>query len=368
MNKKNDHKYVLIMAGGSGTRLYPRSTEKLPKQFQQIIGEYPLIVQAYLRALKIVDDSHIYISSNHKYIDLIKTHLPNIPFENYITEPVKRNTGPAIALATALIYKKDPSAIIVAAHSDHLVLKTDEYAKVIKAGIKVVKNKPNHILCIGITPTSAHTGLGYIEKDKKFTKTDDMVVYSTKRFVEKPNLDLAKQYVSSGDFFWNAGYFIWQAKHFLDELKKLSPKMFNGVNNIAESKDNGKFIETLDKEFILFEDIAVDNLIMEKTSNLLVLPVDIGWSDIGSWDVVADMVNLNDKDLNGNYVKGTAVNIDTHNTIILSHDSNRVIATVGLDNFIIVTTEDATIIVPRGRSEEVKKIVIELREKNNINI
>jgi len=361
MKKINEHEYVLIMAGGSGSRLYPRSTDKLPKQFQNIIGDKTLIEQAYERAKKLVNDDHIYISSNHKYIDLIKKYLPKIPVENYITEPVKRNTGPAISLATALIYKKDKEAIITAVHSDHLVVKTDEYAKAIKAGIKAVKDNSKYILCVGITPTSAHTGLGYIEKKEKFIKTEGYIIYTTKRFVEKPNLDLAKQYVSSGNFFWNAGYFIWQAKHFLAELKKYSPKIHKGVLKIAQSKGHKDFTNILDSEFIKFEDVAIDTLIMEKTSNLLVLPVDIGWSDVGSWDVVADMVNAQDKDSNGNYIKGTVINIDTHNTTILSHDDSKIIATIGLDNFIIITTENAIVIVPRGRSEDVKKIVYELQ-------
>lgn len=348
------------MAGGSGSRLYPRSTNELPKQFQQIIGEKTLIEQTYDRVRKIVNDDHIYISSNHKYTDLIKKYLPSIPIENYITEPVKRNTGPAVSLATALIYKNDREAIIVVVHSDHLVTKTDEYIRVIKTGIDVIKNNSKHILCIGITPTSAHTGLGYIEKNKKFTKKNDLMVYTTKRFVEKPNLELAKQYVSSGDFFWNAGYFIWQAKHFLNELKKYSPKIYNGVMDISQSKDKKDFLKILDNKFVKFNDIAVDHLIMEKTSNLLVLPADIGWSDIGSWDVVADLVDIHLRDLNGNYNVGKIINIDTHNTMILSHDNSKVIATVGLDNFIIVTTESAIVIVPKGRSEDVKKIVTEL--------
>jgi mannose-1-phosphate guanylyltransferase len=365
---KNSHNYVLIMAGGSGTRLYPRSTDSLPKQFQQIIGDKTLIEQAYDRALKVVDSDHIYVSSNHKYIDLIKKYLPNIPQDNYITEPIKRNTGPAISLATAIIYERDPKAIIVATHSDHLVIKEDEYARVIKTGIKVVENNPKYILCIGITPTSPHTGLGYIEKDKLFEKTNGLSVYKTKRFVEKPNLENAKQYVASGNFFWNAGYFIWQAKHFLSELENHNPEMHRGIAKIGKSKNTTNFINILDEEFVKFEDIAVDHLIMEKTKNLLVLPADIGWSDIGSWDVVADMMNNQAKDLHGNYIEGTAINIDTHNTTILSHNKDIIIATIGLDNFIIVTTHNAVVVVPRGRSEEVKKIVGELNKKSINNV
>lgn len=364
-SKSNSHHYVLIMAGGSGTRLYPRSTESLPKQFQKIIGSKTLIEQAYDRALRIVGNDRIYISSNHKYVELIKKYLPDIKPENYITEPVKKNTGPAIALATAIISNRDPKAIIIATHSDHLVSKEEEYVRVIKTGVNVVEETPKYILCVGITPTSPHTGLGYIEKSVKFISKNNLIVYKTKRFVEKPNLEKSKEYVASGDFFWNAGYFIWQSKNFLGELKKFNPKLYAGVLKIAKSQNSKNFRSVLDKEFVKFEDIAVDHMIMEKTKNLLVLSADIGWSDIGSWDVVADMMNNKAKDLDGNYIEGSSVNIDTHNTTILSHDKKLIIATIGLDNFIVVTTEDAIVIVPRGRSEEIKKIVTELNNQND---
>lgn len=364
----NKHNYVLIMAGGTGTRLFPRSTEKLPKQFQKIISGKTLIEQTYDRVRKTVDDNHIYISFNQKYIDLIKKYLPNVPVKNYIIEPVKRNTGPAMALATALIYKKDSDAIIITVCSDHLIINEDEYANKILTGTEVVRNNKDYILCIGITPTLPHTGYGYIEKGKEFIKKDDLVVYLAKKFVEKPNLELAKKYFISGNFFWNAAYFIWEAKHLLDELKKQSPKMYNGIRKIVKAKNKKDYLKTLNKEFYKFENIAIDYLIMEKTKNLLVLPADIGWSDIGNWDVVVDMVGAHLRDQSGNYVEGTVVNIDTQNTTIFSHDKNKIIATVGLDNFIIITTEEAFVIVPKGRSEEVKKIVEELINKRNINI
>ncbi|MEI7810370.1 MAG: sugar phosphate nucleotidyltransferase [bacterium] len=362
----NKHNYVLIMAGGSGTRLFPRSTEKLPKQFQKIIGEKTLIEQTYDRVRKTVDDDHIYISSNHQYIDLVKKYLPNVREENYITEPAKRNTGPAMALATAIIYEKDKEAIIVTVCSDHLVMKENEYAERILSGAEVVRNNKNYILCVGITPTSPHTGYGYIEKGKEFYKKGDLVVYNAKRFVEKPNLELAKEYVNSGNFFWNAAYFIWEAKHFLNELKKQDTKMYEGIFKIIKARNDKNYLKILDREFLKFKNIAVDYLIMEKTKNLLVLPADIGWSDIGSWDVVVDMVNASLRDKDGNYSEGNVVNIDSRNTTIFSHDSSKLIATVGLDNFIIITTEESIVIVPKGRSEDVKKIVEEIINKNNL--
>jgi len=368
MNKKTEnHNYVLIMAGGAGTRLFPRSTEKLPKQFQKIIGEKTLIEQTYDRVKKTVNDDHIYISSNHKYLDLLKKHFPNIPSKNYITEPTKKNTGPAMALATSLIYMRDPKAIIITVSSDHLVIKDDEYAEKILIGAKVIENDRDYILCVGINPTSPHTGYGYIEKGDEFIKKDNVVIYKAKRFVEKPNLELAKKYLASENFFWNAAYFIWEAKHFLDELKKQNKKMSDGIKKITKARNTKEYKKVLDTEFNKFESIAVDYLIMERTKNLLLLPVDIGWSDIGSWDVVVDMVNSSLRDKNGNYTEGNVVNIDTRNTTILSHN-DKIIATVGLDNFIIITTEEALVIVPKGRSEDVKKVVEELINKKKLNL
>lgn len=361
MIKKQNHNYVLIMAGGSGTRLYPRSTDELPKQFQKIVGEKTLFEETYDRVTRFVEPENIYISSNHKYVDLIQKYLPKVPKKNYITEPVKRNTGPAIALATALIYKKDPKAIIVATHSDHLVTKVDDYKKGVLAGINTIVNHSNYVLCIGVKPTSPHTGYGYIERKEEFRISEGHMVYNTSRFVEKPNLELAKEYLSSGNFFWNTGYFIWQAEHFLNELKTFSPDIYKGVNKIVKTEKT-EFKKVLDKEFTKFPDIAVDNMIMEKTENLLVLPVDIGWSDVGSWDVVSDMLGSALKDDQGNYKEGNVICIDTHNTTILSHDNKKVVATIGLDNFIVVTTEEAIVVVPKGRSEDIKKIVEKLKD------
>lgn len=350
------------MAGGSGTRLYPRSRENAPKQFQKIIGEKTLIEQSFDRVTKIIRPDNIYISSNHKYQELINRFLPNIPNSNYITEPVKRNTGPAMALASAIIAKKDPEAIIISTHSDHLVLKTDEYVKVIVAGVRAIENDTSQIVTIGIVPTSPHTGYGYIEKAGLYKEINGFIAYKAKRFVEKPDSKTAKAYIESGNFLWNAGYFIWQAKHFLNELKKYNPKMYNGIKRIVDSSGKNNYREVLDKEFRNFEDVAIDYLIMEKTKNLLVIPADLGWSDIGSWDVVANMIERDKKDENENFTEGLVLIEDTYNSMVLNSNNKKLIATVGIDNLIIVATEDATVIVPRGRSEEIKKIIDKLKK------
>ena len=360
-----NHNYVLIMAGGIGTRLFPRSTENLPKQFQKIVGNKTLIEQTYDRVRKIVKDDHIFISTHSSYLKLLKKMFPGIPGENYIIEPVRRNTGPAMALATAVIYDKDKDAIIITNASDHLVTKEDEYVSRILDGTHVIENNDDFILCVGITPSSPHTGYGYIEKGKKFQGEKYHSIFRVKRFVEKPGTELAKEYFVSGNFLWNAAYFIWQARHFLDEIKHEDPAMFAGINKIIQAKNSNAYERVLNEEFEKFQNIAVDYLVIEKTKNLLVLPADMGWSDVGNWDVV-DAINSHLRDENGNYAEGgTVINVNTRNTTVLSH-GDKIIATVGMENIIIVTTEEAFVIIPKGRSEDVKKIVEELISKKSL--
>jgi len=201
MSEKNW--YALIMAGGTGTRLYPRSCESKPKQFQKIVGDKTLIEQTYDRISNVVDNNRIFVSSNQKFTKLLKEFLPSVNKKNYILEPFKKNTAPAMALATALIAEKDPKAIITTTASDHVVLQPEEYAKVLDIGLKTIQNNPNHIGCIGVKPISAHTGLGYIEKGKHFADYESFPIYNVKRFVEKPNREIAEKYVASGNFFWN---------------------------------------------------------------------------------------------------------------------------------------------------------------------
>lgn len=357
-----NHHYILIMAGGSGTRLYPRSRDVKPKQFQNIIGNKTLLEQTYDRAIQVVSNNHIYISSNHRYTDLIKECLPAIPVQNYITEPVKRNNGPAMALANAIIQARDPQAIIASFHADHLVLKDDQFVHSIKAGFKTIEKYPTKILCIGIRPTKPHTGYGYIERDSLVDGISGYSIYQVKQFIEKPDQKTAEQYLKKGSFLWNAGYFIWNTVHFSREIKKHLPAVAKGLKIITARIGQLNFRPTLDQEFKRFPDIAIDYALMEKT-DLLLLPADLGWSDIGSWDAVVDTISSESKDPDGNYSEGLISLVDCHQTTILGHNENKLVAAIGLDNVIVVTTDDVVLITARGRSESVKKIIEDLKNR-----
>lgn len=355
------------MAGGTGTRLYPRSRENFPKQFQKIIGDTSLLQQTFNRVMHVVDKENIFVSTNQKYTETVVTQL-GVATEQVVGEPAKRNTGPAMALATQLIFQKDPQAIIACVHSDHLVLRPHVFAQALATGFQQVEQNSQKILTVGIEPTMAHTGYGYIQREKLFAETGEFQIYNVSRFVEKPDKKTAEDYVDSGQFYWNAGYFIWQGKHFLNELKRLEPKLFSGTAAIVASVGKENFEKILKEEFEKFDDVAIDTAIMERTKEMLVLPANIGWSDVGSWDTVAELTEEKKKDEFGNYVEGLHIGIDTHNAVVLSHDKEKLIATIGLDNVIIVTSEDAILISSKGRGQEVKKVVEELKKRGLDNL
>ena len=353
---KNNSYYALILAGGSGERLYPRSRNNKPKQFQKLFGKKTLVEQTYNRITKFIIPENIYISTNQEYKTLTQKILPKIPEENYICEPCKKNTAAAIALSTALINKKNPEAIIASVHSDHVVLNENNFIKVFQNSFQSIEKDPKSIITIGIQPTLPYTGYGYIERKKNKLPEKYFSIYKAIKFVEKPNKETALRYFQKGTFYWNAGYFIFKASHLLDEIKKYIPDMHSAIVNIINNFD------LLNKEYNKLPDIPIDIAIMEKTSNLKVIPADLSWSDVGSWDSVSALIDSNKLDNNNNYSEGLTILYDTYNSMILSSNSNKLIATIGLDNIIVVETDDVILISQKGRSEEVKKIVEKLKE------
>lgn len=335
----------------------------MPKQFQKIIGDKTLFEQTIDRVLLHSSLDKVFIITNSKYRDVIKKYIPLLPDENILAEPIRKNTGPALAYATALILKRDPDAIIASLHSDHIVLKTDAFTKSLESAFAMVDTTPSAIVTIGIQPTSPHTGYGYIERDVSHIDVNNASVYKALRFVEKPTKEVALEYIRKGTFLWNAGYFIYNAHHFMQEIEKYDPKMFTIVSRIVQSYGSPAYADVLKLEFEKFDNCAIDFVLMEKTKDMYIIPADLGWSDVGSWDSVANLLDDDALDENENYCEGLTIPIDTHNTIILGQDK-KLIATIGLNNVIVVSTDDAILIAERGRSEDVKKVVEYLKENN----
>ncbi len=335
---------VVILAGGSGTRLWPYSRTSIPKQFLHFGDKHSLLQKTVLRFSPVATLDDILIVTNQQYLHLVNTQLKEIKADvglRVLIEPEKKNTAPAIALAVSYLLEEgcDENECILVASSDHLILPETRFVEAIQEAIRMAQKGKSVVF--GIRPNKPETGYGYI----KANENGDVEC-----FVEKPNAVLAQQYVLSGNYLWNSGIFLFQAGTFINELKEHCP-------SIAEKMDRG-FKETI-AQFSDMPDISIDYAVMEKSKKAVMIPLDISWSDVGSWDSVYDVM---EKDANHNVKIGNVCDMDTKNCLILG--SKRLISTIGLEDLIIIETEDVLLIGKKGESQKVKELVEELKRRN----
>jgi len=350
--------YVVIMAGGKGTRLWPLSRINSPKQFQNLVGDNTMIVDTYQRIKQILSPKNIFISTTKDYQNEIQKQLPEIPKENYIIEPMAKNTAPAIGLVATKIAHIDPNATITTIASDHIILNTNNFIHSINACQEMIENNQKMIGIVGIKPTSPHTGYGYIQKNKVITKIDNLEIFEVNKFVEKPDKLTAKKYLKDGNYFWNASYFTFKAKYLIDVIKKYEPVIYNSLNHIKKSIGKKNENKTIISEFHKMPELAIDYLI-EKLNSVFVIPVDLGWDDIGSWEAIKNISSRISGD--DNITKGNNISIDNKDTLIYAQD--KLIAVLGVRNLIVVDTKDAILICDKNSSQDVKNI-IELLKNN----
>ena len=358
--------YGLILAGGSGSRLWPMSREMYPKQLLKIGGDSTLFQSTFKRLVDTIDDKRIFSITNVKHASNVKIQLSELQNKfcrkseyKVITEPVGRNTAPAIALAAQYIKNhagkgKDP--IILVVPSDHVISDNLEFSNTITKGVKLAKE--GYIVTFGIVPQRVDTGFGYI-KTAKNAKIESFVKSGLKvsEFKEKPDFETAQKYVKSGKYFWNAGIFMFKASTFLAELKKYSPEILN----ILKSAQLSDKEPTIDYEiFNTMPDISVDYAVMEKSKKIALLPLDCGWNDLGSWQAIYD---VSEKDKNGNYITGNVIDVDSKNSMIYS--TSKLVTTIGLEDTVVIETEDALLVCDKNRTQDVKKIYEKLKNKND---
>ncbi len=343
----------IVLAGGSGTRLWPVSRKGFPKQFMKINGDRSLLCQSIERLMKICNMEDLYIVTNESYKFHVKEELRNISKDiedNMILEPVGRNTAPAIALTIKYCLDKlgcGYDEVIFVTPSDHIIKPIDKFTEHVKMAEAIAKE--GYIVTFGITPDRPETGYGYIKKGGllKGRKTGG---YRIDRFVEKPDFETAQKYLDSKDYFWNSGMFAFTIKDMLEELKNHAPEIYE--------KLDGSFEEVV-QNFGNMPDISIDYAVMEKSDKSVVLPLDITWSDVGSWD---SLFNILDADANRNVKVGNVIDVDTKNTLVIGN--RRLISTIGLEDIIVVETDDAILIAKRGHTQKVKDIVNRLKKEN----
>lgn len=351
--KREMKKVALIMAGGRGERFWPKSRRMMPKQFLALTESGKTMIQLTVeRIAPVVENEDIYISTNQDYKKLVMEQLPQIPEENIICEPVGRNTAPCIGLGAVHMKKKYGDAMMLVLPSDHLIKNTPIFLNTLEDACQTAEQGAN-LVTIGITPDSPETGYGYIQfiPDQRVGRA-----YRVDHFVEKPNLDAAKEYVASGKYLWNSGMFIWKVSTILDNLKEYLPAIYKGLVEICKSMNTEKEQQVLERVFPQLPSESIDYGVMEKAENIYILGGAFGWDDVGSWLAVGRLQKSNEF---GNVIAGNAVTIDTRNSII--QGGKKLIATVGLQNIIIVDTEDALLVCDKGSAGNIKKVLENLK-------
>jgi mannose-1-phosphate guanylyltransferase len=349
------------MAGGVGSRFWPRSREKSPKQLLNILGTGTMIQNTVSRIKPLIPAANIMIVTNKVQKSLVMKQLPEIPEDNIIVEPFGRNTAPCIGLAAHFVERRDPHAVMVVLPADHVITDEKEFLRIIKLGINIA-DEADSLVTIGIPPDRPETGYGYIQvidDDDPQNPYPGMGVYRVKTFAEKPALETAKQFLASGDFFWNSGMFIWRVDKILKEIARLLPEMSAELDRIDEAFETPQYQNTLETAYHVIRGISIDYGVMEKASSVFVIKGNFGWSDVGSWDEVS---RLSMKDSHSNNVTGKVFLQDTTDSIVYSSEDTFV-ATIGVDDLIVIATGDAVLVCKKGKSQEVKEIVDYLRRK-----
>lgn len=358
MNKNN---YVVIMAGGIGSRFWPASRTALPKQFLDILGTgKSLIQQTFDRFLRIVPKENIFIATNEDYVDLVKEHIKGIKEDQILPEPTRKNTAPCIAYAAYKIQKLNSKANIIVAPSDHVILDEGEYIRIAFKALDFVSEN-EALATMGILPTRPDTGYGYIQ----YSDIEPSIgVNKVKTFTEKPSKAVAETFLASGDFLWNAGIFIWNVETIIKSFEHYLPEISDAFEEIKKKIGSDSEKEAVAQAFAICPNISIDFGIMEKASNVFVLPSDFGWSDLGTW---ASLFAEKEKDYLNNAVNGKHVMVYDASNNMINVPDNKMVVIQGLENFIVVDTNDVLLICSKDEEQKIKEITTDIKRQKGSN-
>jgi mannose-1-phosphate guanylyltransferase / mannose-6-phosphate isomerase len=354
--------YTVIMAGGSGTRFWPLSREKMPKQLLKIGGEDTLICETVSRVLPIVRFEDIYIVTNPVLAETIIQQLSS-KFDrswdkNIILEPEAKNTAPALGLAALHLESISQDSIMAVLSADHFIRKPDVFLNLLQRAESAAAD--NYLITLGIKPDRPETGYGYIKAGELLNKYKEAGTCKVEAFVEKPSIETAISYIKQGNYYWNSGIFIWKTSALLKAIEQYVPSLYSGLMEIRQSIGTGMESSAITKVFGTIEPISIDYAVMEKTDRGAVIPADIGWSDVGSWSALDE---VSGHDASGNVINGNVIDIGSHDSILYAE--KRLVATIGLQKIVVVDTPDATLVCSKDRAQDVKKIVEVLKKRKS---
>ncbi|HBE9335071.1 mannose-1-phosphate guanylyltransferase [Clostridioides difficile] len=349
--------YNVIMAGGGGTRFWPLSRQEVPKQLINLSGEDALINETINRIDSLAKKDDLFIVTNEKQLEALKDIVKYKCLDsNILPEPCARNTAAAIGFAAFNIMKKYGDGVMCVYPADHYIKDEKEFKSILEKAIYIAENN-DKLVTIGITPTFPSTGYGYINFNRENTIED--VAYEVVEFVEKPNYEIAKEYVNSKKYVWNSGMFVWKVSKILEDFKRYLPKVYEKLEDISKYLGTKEEMEKIKEIYPTIQSISIDYGIMERSNDVIVVPGDFGWNDVGSWDSLGAIYPTDDE---GNIKRGENITIDTKNSIIYSDD--KLISTIGISDLIVVSTNDAVMVCRKDKAQDVKKIVEQLKEED----
>lgn len=358
MNQQAQHLYPVILAGGVGSRLWPRSRKSSPKQFLDLTGNHRSMLQeAFDRVQPLAPIENIYVITNAEYVDTVRQQLPALPVSNIVGEPAARGSAAAIGLAAIHLQARDSNAVMAVLTADHLIHKPEALRQVLLAGVELAQS--GTLITLGIEPAYPETGYGYIEMGEVLGEYNHRLARKVVRFREKPDAATAEHYLQAGNFVWNSGMFIWRVDAIMAEFSRQMPELYAALQGLAPALNTPQAEAAFAHYWMPLQgNPSIDYGVMEGAQNIAVFPVDLGWNDIGSW---AALLEVLPKDADGNVAHAQHLHYDSINTLVFSE--HRVIATVGLRDMIIVDTDDVILVMPASRAQDVKKLLQEFKQR-----
>ncbi len=350
--------HAVIMAGGSGTRFWPQSRKKTPKQLLSLAGRRTMIQQTLDRCSAWVSAENSWVVTNAVQADAVREQLPSLPAGNVLVEPAARNTAACVGLAALEILRRDPEGIMFVMPADHVIRTDEAFSRAALRAVSIVQQSPESLVLFGVIPTFPSTGYGYIERGTRLD-TETPTLFQVQAFREKPQQAVAEQYLRDGRYFWNCGIFCWKAATIMNLLQQYEPELAAGLREIDAAAETPDYPQVLAQKFPLLKSISIDYAVLERAQNVCVLEAPFQWDDVGSW---LSLPRLNGSDAQGNTTDGLFAGVDTQGCIVRTSDDH-LVATLGLRNLIIVHTPDATLVADAAQSERIKQLLDLLTEQ-----
>lgn len=349
----------VIRAGGIGTRLWPYSRQDKPKQFHRMAGERTMLEDAVGRIGPIAAPVEIFVSTGASMAPLVREQLPELLPEHLIVEPALRNTGPAVGLECTLLEARYPGCAVASLGSDHYIGRADEFCRLLQVADEALASRPDYLFTLGVKPTRAETGYGYIRRSTVLEEVAGEPIYGVEAFTEKPGVEQAAEYLESGQYLWNSNMFAWKAATVLELFARFEPEMHEGLMRIQAAVGTADEQAAIAREYPRLKALAIDNAIIERAEKVATIEADIEWGDIGSWAALTDVLPADEA---GNLLSGDVLAIDVENTTVYGPEG-KIVALVGVEDLVVVDTEDALLVCKKGEAQRVKEVLERLQEQ-----